>query len=169
MLNDQAKLATELKNVLHKRAPNWPAAELAAAAREVAAAVQVDGGLGLWTSDPPEWSFGPYRTLRADSKAVYLTTDQPQAAHVAAALNEITWRLVKAAPTLNLEAIAFLSDLADTTMLPWLELADASDLRRISKDVEVQMGKILEDQPSLRQQSLPERLRRLAEKMDQRK
>jgi hypothetical protein len=52
MLEDQGKLAGELRQILLRNPSLWPPTDLTAATRGVAAAVQIDGGLGLWASDP---------------------------------------------------------------------------------------------------------------------
>ena len=120
MLEDQGKLAGELRQILLRNPSLWPPTDLTAATRGVAAAVQIDGGLGLWASDPAEATNKPYRTLRADSKPVYESPDPVQAAAVAAALNEVTWNQVKKATKFDIDHLAFLADLTDSRSLGWL-------------------------------------------------
>lgn len=167
MLEDQGKLASELRQILQRNPSLWPPTDLTAATRGVAAAVQIDGGLGLWASDPVG-STKPYRTLRADSKPVYESPDPAQAAAVAAALNEVTWNQVKTAKTFDIDHLAFLSDLADSRSLGWLPAGAVGDIRRIADDVAPQIDKILEGQASMRQRALPTNLRRTADRLEAR-
>jgi hypothetical protein len=167
MLEDQGKLAGELRQILLRNPSLWPPTDLTAATKGVAAAVQRDGGLGLWASDPPE-STKPYRTRRADSKPVYASPDPAQSAAVADALNEVTWNQVKKATKFDIDHLAFLSDLADSRALGWLPSGAAGDLRRIADDVAPHIDKILEGQASLRQRALPGNLRRAADRLDAR-
>ena len=168
MLEDQGKLAGELRQILLRNPSLWPPTDLTAATRGVAAAVQIDGGLGLWASDPAEATNKPYRTLRADSKPVYESPDPAQAAAVAAALNEVTWNQVKKATKFDIDHLAFLADLTDSRSLGWLPSGAAADIRRIADDVAPQIDKILEGQASLRQRALPANLRRAADRIEAR-
>jgi hypothetical protein len=168
MLEDQGKLAGELRQILLRNPSLWPPTDLIAATRGVAAAVQVDGGLGLWASDPAEATNKPYRTLRADSKPVYESPDAAQAAAVAAALNEVTWNQVKKATKFDIDHLAFLADLTDSRSLGWLPSGAAAEIRRIADEVAPQIDKILEGQASLRQRALPANLRRAADRIEAR-
>lgn len=167
MLEDQGKLASELRQILLRNPSLWPPTDLTAATKGVAAAVQVDGGLGLWASDPAE-SAKPYRTLRADSKPVYESPDPAQAAAVAAALNEVTWNQVQKATTFDIDHLAFLADLADSRALGWLPPGASREIRRIADDVAPQIDRILDGQVSLRQRALPGNLRRAADRIESR-
>jgi len=165
MLEDQGRVAEELRHILLRNGPLWPKHELSGATVGVAAAIQIDGGLGLWAADPPA-SPGPYRVLRADSKPVYEATDQTRAAAVAAALNEITWSQVKKARKFDIEHLAFLGDLADSRSLGWMPPQEAKELRRIANDVAPNIERILEGHASNRQRALPQNLRRAADRIE---
>ncbi|HSE68678.1 MAG TPA: hypothetical protein VLB12_16925 [Gemmatimonadales bacterium] len=167
MLEDQVKLAGELREILLRNPSLWPPVDLTAATRGVAASVQIDGGLGLWASDPTG-STKPYRTRRADSKPVYQSPDPAQAAAVATALNEVTWNQVKKAKNFDIDHLAFLADLADSRSLGWLPAGAAKEIRRIADDIAPHIDRILEGQASLRQRALPVNLRRAADRIDAR-
>lgn len=165
MLEHQGRLVEELRQILLRDVALWPKGDLAAATTGVAAAIQVDGGLGLWAADPAE-SSKPYRVLRADSKPVYEASNPAQAAAVAAALNEITWGQVKKATKFDIDHLAFLSDLADARSVAWIPVQDAKELRRIADDVAPHIERILEGQASQRQAALPLNLRRTADRLE---
>ena len=167
MLEHQGRLAEELRQILLRDAALWPKGDLTGATAGVAAAIQVDGGLGLWASDPAE-SSRPYRVLRADSKPVYETPNPAQAAAVAAALNEITWGQLKKATKYDVEHLAFLADLTDSRSVPWIPAQDIKEIRRIADDVAPHIDRILEGQASQRQQALPLNLRRTADRLESR-
>jgi hypothetical protein len=166
-MQDASRLAEELRRILLQKMPHWPKDDLATATSGVAAGIQVDGGLGIWTADPPEWR-GPYRTHRADGKPVYETPNQHQAVLLAQALNEVTWARLKAAKKLDLEHFAFLNDLADWNKQEWLPVKDSVEIRRLADALDSQIHGILEDEASLRQRALPDRLRQVAERLERR-